>query len=137
MSISVGLNCPACGGAISISEGENVLNCNYCGSLLWAEGDAGVMTVAFRNVQVRDTVLRATEEWWHKGLKARDLKTKGKLLECYPIYLPFWSTTTRIAGWICGYEERRYTDRDGHTRTERIPKEEMVLHDYRYTNIAC
>ncbi len=58
MSISVGLNCPACGGAISISEGENVLNCNYCGSLLWAEGDAGVMTVAFRNVQGRDSVLR-------------------------------------------------------------------------------
>ena len=64
MSISVGLNCPACGGAIQISEGENVLNCNYCGSLLWAEGDAGVMTVAFRNAQGRDSVLRATEEWW-------------------------------------------------------------------------
>lgn len=137
MSISVGLNCPACGGAIQISEGENVLSCNYCGSLLWAEGDAGVMTVAFRNVQGRDSVLRATEEWWRKGFKARDLRTKGKLLECYPIYLPFWSTTTRVAGWICGYEERHHTDRNGNTRTERIPKEEMVLHDYRYTSIAC
>ncbi|NLX47796.1 MAG: hypothetical protein GXY70_06490 [Euryarchaeota archaeon] len=137
MSISVGLNCPACGGAISISEGEKVLNCEYCGSLLWAEGDAGVMTVAFRNVQARDSVLRATQEWWRKGFKARDLKVKGKLLECYPIYLPFWSTTTRVAGWICGYEERHHTDRNGNTRTERIPKEEMVLHDYRYTNIAC
>ena len=137
MSISVGLNCPACGGAIQISEGENVLNCNYCGSLLWAEGDAGVMTVAFRNVQGRDSVLRATEEWWRKGFKARDLRTKGKLLECYPIYLPFWSTTTRVAGWICGYEERHYSDRKGNTRTERIPKEEMVLNDYKYTNIAC
>jgi len=137
MPLSVGLNCPACGGAIQVSEGDNVLNCSYCGSLLWAEGDAGVMTVAYRNTQDRDGVLRATEQWWRKGLKARDLRTKGKLLECYPIYLPFWSTSTRVAGWICGYEERHYTDRDGHVHTERIPREEMVLNDYRYTSIAC
>ncbi|MCG7844853.1 MAG: hypothetical protein MIO90_05425 [Methanomassiliicoccales archaeon] len=137
MPVSVGLNCPSCGGAIQVSEGENVLNCNYCGSLLWAEGDAGVMTVAYKNNQGRESVLRATEAWWKKGLKARDLSKKGRLLECYPIYLPFWSTTTRVAGWICGYEERHYTDRNGNTRTERIPKEEMVLRDYNYTNIAC
>ena len=137
MAISVGLSCPACGGAIQVAEGDNVLNCSYCGSLLWAEGDAGVMTVAYRNVQGRDSVLRATEQWWRKGWKARDLREKGKLLECYPIYLPFWSTTTRVAGWICGYEERRHTDREGNVRTERIPMEEMVLNDYRYTSIAC
>lgn len=137
MSISVGLNCPSCGGAIQVSEGDNVVNCKYCGSLLWAEGDAGVLTVAYKNNQNRDSVLRTTEAWWKKGLKARDLRKKGKLLECYPIYLPFWSTTTRVAGWICGYEERHYSDRNGNTRTERIPKEEMVLRDYRYTNIAC
>ncbi|MDD1772497.1 MAG: hypothetical protein LUQ09_06200 [Methanomassiliicoccales archaeon] len=137
MSLSVGLNCPACGGAIKVNEGEHVLNCQYCGSTLWAEGDAGVLTVAYKNMQDRDGVLRATEQWWRKGLKARDLRKKGRLLECYPIYLPFWSTVTRVAGWICGYEERTYQDRDGHSHTERIPKEEMVLNDYNYTNIAC
>ena len=137
MSLSVGLNCPACGGAIKVDEGEHVLNCQYCGSTLWAEGDAGVLTVAYKNMQDRDAVLRATEQWWRKGLKARDLRKKGRLLECYPIYLPFWSTVTRVAGWICGYEERTYQDRDGHSHTERIPKEEMVLNDYSYTNIAC
>jgi hypothetical protein len=137
ISLSVGLNCPACGGAIKVNEGEHVLNCQYCGSTLWAEGDAGVLTVAYKNVQDRDGVLRATEQWWRKGLKARDLRKKGRLLECYPIYLPFWSTVTRVAGWICGYEERTYQDRDGHSHTERIPKEEMVLNDYSYTNIAC
>jgi len=137
MTLSVGLNCPSCGGAIQVSEGERVLNCQYCGSLLWAEGDAGVLTVAYKNTQNRDAALKATEQWWRKGLKARDLKTKGKLLECYPIYLPFWSTTTRVAGWICGYEERQHRDRNGNTHTERIPKEEMVLRDYRYSNIAC
>jgi hypothetical protein len=137
MTISVGLNCPACGGAIQVTEGDNVLNCGYCGSLLWVEGDTGVLTVAYRNVQDRDGVLRATERWWKKGFKARNLGQRGKLRECYPIYLPFWSTTTRVAGWICGYEERHYTDRNGHTHTERIPKEEMVLRDYRYTSIAC
>jgi len=137
LSVSVGLNCPSCGGAIQISEGDNVINCQYCDSLLWVEGDAGVITIAYKNMQNKDSVLRATEQWWRKGLKARDLKKKGRLMECYPIYLPFWSTTTRVAGWICGYEERHYTDKHGNTHTERIPKEEMVLRDYRYTNIAC
>ena len=45
MSVSVGLNCPSCGGAIQVDEGENVVNCKYCGSLLWAEGDAGGQAV--------------------------------------------------------------------------------------------
>ncbi len=58
------------------------------------------------------------------------------MTECYPIYIPFWSTTTRVAGWICGYEERTHSD-GKRTYTERIPKEEMVLRDYRFSEIAC
>jgi hypothetical protein len=70
-------------------------------------------------------------------MKARDLPKTGKILEMYPIYLPFWSATTRVAGWVCGYEERRRTDSQGRTTVERIPKEVMVLQDYSFTEIAC
>jgi DNA-directed RNA polymerase subunit RPC12/RpoP len=135
--ISVGLNCPTCGGAISVPEGENVVSCQYCGSALFVEGDQGVTTVAFKNKTQRDAVVMSTQRWWTHGWKARDLKTSGKIVEAYPIYMPFWKTTTRVAGWICGYEERRHTDQKGNTTVERIPKEVMVLQDYAFSEVAC
>jgi DNA-directed RNA polymerase subunit RPC12/RpoP len=137
MGIEVGLNCPACGGAIKVVEGENTVNCQYCGSMLFVEGDAGVTTISFKNMITRETAVTSSAKWWRKGFKARDLKKVGQVTECYPIYLPFWSTTTRVAGWICGYEERTHSDGKGHTYTERIPKEELVLRDYRFSEIAC
>ncbi|MDD1747324.1 MAG: hypothetical protein LUQ16_06150 [Methanomassiliicoccales archaeon] len=136
-SLSVGMNCPSCGGALSIEEGESVVNCRYCDSMLFIEGDKGVQTVAFKNKMDPQRVMQAAEAWWGKGWKARDLKKFGKVTELYPIYLPFWSTTTKVAGWVCGYEERRHSDSKGNTRTERVPKEVMVLQDVRYSQIAC
>jgi hypothetical protein len=135
--LSVGLNCPACGGAVNVQEGESVLNCQYCGSTLFIQGDKGVQTIAFKNKVTKDSAIQASQVWWKKGLKARDLKRTGKIIEVYPIYIPFWSTTARVAGWVCGYEERRHSDSKGNTYTERIPKEIMVLSDYRYSEIAC
>lgn len=135
--ISVGLSCPSCGGAISISEGDRSVNCRYCGSTLFVEGDQGVTTIAFKNKITRDAAVNAAVYWWRKGLKARDLKRTGVISELYPIYLPFWSIGTRVAGWVCGYEERTHTDSKGNTRTEKVYKEEMVLQDLGFSEIAC
>ena len=135
--LSVGLNCPACGGAVNVQEGESVLNCQYCGSTLFIEGDQGIQTIAFKNKVTKESAITASQCWWKTGLKARDLKRTGKIIEVYPIYLPFWSTTARVAGWVCGYEERRHSDSKGNTHVERIPKEVMILNDYRYSEIAC
>ena len=134
--ISVGLNCPACGGAISIVEGEDTLVCPYCSSTLFIEGDQGVSTLAFKNRLNRQAAIDATMSWWTHGWKARDLKRAGGITEVYPIYLPFWRASTRVAGWICGYQERRYTDNKGRVHVERVPKEVMVLNDYQYSEIA-
>lgn len=135
--ISVGLNCPTCGGAIQISEGDSTVICQYCNSTLFVEGDQGVNTIAFKSRFHREHAIAATFDWWKRGLKARDLPKAGKILEAYPIYLPFWSATTRVAGWICGYEERRHTDQRGNVRVERIPKEVMILQDFAFSEIAC
>lgn len=135
--ISIGLNCPACGGAISVTEGEDTLPCQYCGSMLFIEGDKGVSTIAFTNKVAPPNAVASAQAWWTKGFKARDLKTVGQVTETYPIYLPFWRTWTRVAGWVCGYEERRHTDTNGKVTVERIPKEVMVLQDYNFSEIAC
>lgn len=120
-----------------MDEGENTVLCSYCNSTLFVEGDKGVSTIAFRQKMLKDTAMASSQAWWKKGWKARDLKTTGKITEVYPIYLPFWKTNTRVAGWICGYEERRRTDSKGNTTVERIPKEVMVLQDYVFSEIAC
>jgi DNA-directed RNA polymerase subunit RPC12/RpoP len=135
--LSVGLSCPACGGALSLDEGENTVICNYCNSTLFVEGDKGVTTIAFRLKALRDSAIASSQAWWKHGMKARDLKTTGKITEVYPIFLPFWKTITLVAGWICGYEERRHTDSKGNVTVERIPKESMILQDYVYSEIAC
>ncbi|MBE0518644.1 MAG: hypothetical protein IH630_05395 [Thermoplasmata archaeon] len=135
--ISVGLNCPACGGAISVEEGESTVICQYCDSTLYIEGDKGVSTIAFSNRVAKETAMKATQTWWTRGFKARDLKHTGQVTEIYPIYLPFWRALTRVAGWVCGYEERRHTDQKGNVRVEKIPKEVMVLQDYTLSEIAC
>ena len=106
-----------------MDEGENTVLCNYCNSTLFVEGDKGVSTIAFRQKMLRDVAMSSSQAWWKKGWKARDLKTTGKISEVYPIYLPFWKANTRVAGWICGYDERRTTDSKGNVHTERIPKE--------------
>jgi hypothetical protein len=135
--ISVGLSCPACGGALGVDEGETTVICNYCNSTLFVEGDKGVTTIAFRLKALRDSAIASSQAWWKHGMKARDLKTTGKITEVYPIFLPFWKTITLVAGWICGYEERRHTDSKGNVTVERIPKESMILQDYVYSEIAC
>ncbi|OGS41723.1 MAG: hypothetical protein A3K67_00685, partial [Euryarchaeota archaeon RBG_16_62_10] len=118
-------------------EGQTTVLCNYCNSTLFIEGDQGVDTIAFKNKARSDSVMASTQAWWRKGWKARDLRSVGKVIETYPIYLPFWRANTRVAGWICGYEERRHTDQKGNVKVERIPKEVMVLQDYIYSEIAC
>jgi len=135
--ISVGLNCPACGGALSVAEGENTVICQYCNSTLYVEGDQGVTTIAFKNKILKDGAAGASHTWWAKMPKARDLKSTGKIVESYPIYLPFWRTVTRVAGWICGYEEHRRTDKDGHVTVERVYLERIVNNDYVFSEIAC
>lgn len=135
--LSVGLTCPVCGGSISVGDGEKNIECKYCNSALHIDGDEGVMIAAFKNKVTREQSIEAVRKWWKKGLKSRDLKTNGKIIECYPIYLPFWKIKVRTAGWVCGYEERRTTDSNGNVRVERIPLERMVLRDVIYSNIAC
>ena len=135
--VSVGLNCPACGGAISVVEGEDTVVCPYCSSTLFIEGDEGVSTLAFRNRLSQQNAVDASRRWWSKGWKARDLKRIGRMTEVYPIYLPFWRATTRVAGWICGYEIRRHTDSKGRVHQRKVPKEVMILRDYQFSEIAA
>ncbi len=132
MGISLSMNCPHCGGALSVDEGSKTTSCPYCSALLAIEGDDGVHKITYQNNLNRDKAVAVAKGWMGGGLKARDLKNKGEITECYPIYVPFWKLYARAAGWVCGYKE---VHRDKHT--ERVPMEKMVISDFDWNEIAC
>jgi len=135
--LTVSLNCPSCGGTLGVEEGALFTNCSYCDALLHLEGEKGIFRTMFKNNLNEQTATEKLKTWFRQGLKARDLPAKAKITELYPIYLPFWRYNARAAGWVCGFEERRYQDSKGRTHTKRIDMERMVFRDYDWTEIAC
>lgn len=142
MGISLAMNCPQCGGAVTFQEGERIDFCNYCGTSLWLiEQEKTYATTMFRCRMDRTQVTASAMKWFDQGLKARDLEKVAEIKEVYPIYLPFWRVRGRVAGWVCGYREETRTRRDSRgniqTYTEKIPMEVMVLRDMEWSEIAC
>ncbi len=135
--ISLNVSCASCGGAVDTIEGQRVATCPYCQTLLYIDGDRGVYTVMFRNELDNAKVMASLKQWFDKGLKARDLPQKAMVTEVYPIYIPFWRFLARAAGWVCGYREEHYTDKNGNRHTRRVPLEKMVFRDFEWSEIAC
>ncbi len=132
MGITLSMNCPTCGGAVAVQEGARVASCPYCSLLLSIEGDQGVRSIMLKNLLDRSKAEATARGWMSGGLKARDLRAKAEVTECYPIYVPFWKLHGHAAGWVCGYREERH---DKHTR--RIPMERMVLREFDWNGAAC
>lgn len=133
MGITLSMNCPSCGGAVSVSEGVRMASCPYCSLLLSIEGDQGVSKIMLKNRLDRNKAESLAREWMSGGLKARDLRSKAEITECYPIYVPFWKLHGRAAGWVCGYKEKK--DNKGHTHREYM--ERMVLNEFDWNGAAC
>ncbi len=132
MGISLSLSCPHCGGALSLDEGAKTASCPYCSALLAIEGDDGVEKITYKNNLDADRAVAIARGWMGGGLRARDLKNKAEITECYPIYAPFWKLHARAAGWVCGYRQVQRNK-----RTERVPMEKMVASDFDWNEIAC
>jgi len=132
MGISVSMNCPNCGGTLSLEEGSRTTTCPYCTMLLEVQGDEGVSKIMLTNKTDRDKAIAAVKGWWKSGFKARDLTAKGEVTECYPIYVPFWKLKARVAGWVCGYNVRQTKN-----STEKVPKETMVSRYIDWNQVAC
>lgn len=131
MGISLSMNCPNCGGSLNVAEGVKFTSCPYCSAVLSVEGDGGVNRITFRNKVDRDQAIGEVRRWWKGGFKARDLRRRGEITECYPIYVPFWRLRARAAGWVCGYKIVRHEK-----SSERVPLEKMVARDFDWTQVA-
>ncbi|MGA9140620.1 MAG: hypothetical protein WBZ29_10375 [Methanocella sp.] len=130
--ISLSMNCPNCGGSVSVGEGVRYASCQYCSAMLAIEGDDGIRRITFKSKVTRVNAIEAVQRWWRGGFKARDLKSRGLVTESYPIYVPFWRLKARAAGWVCGYKEVHHEK-----RTERVPLEKMIVRDFDWSRVAC
>ncbi|HEY3272903.1 MAG TPA: hypothetical protein VGJ92_04015 [Methanocella sp.] len=135
--ISLNMNCPNCGGALSLKEGSHYTSCAYCTAMLAVEGDEGISKITFKDKITRVQAVEAVQHWWRGGFKARDLKTRGLITESYPIYVPFWRLKARAAGWVCGYRTETHTDSKGNTHTKKVPLEKMIVRDFDWSHVAC
>jgi len=137
MKLTYGLNCPSCGGRVEIKEGDLVAICPFCHTVSRIEGDRDVKTLAYRMVVDEKHAMNSAMRWFRKGFKARDLKKVARIVEIYPIYLPFWKYSAIGLGIVCGYNEETYTDSNGRVHTKKVYKEEQIRKDYTWTYIAC
>ncbi len=137
MKLTYGLNCPSCGGRIEINEGDMIALCPYCHTVSKVEGDRDVKTLAYRMLVDEKRAKDVAHSWFRKGLKARDLKKVARIVEIYPVYLPFWKLNAIGLGIVCGYNYETYVDSNGNTRRRKVYKEEQIKRDYTWTRIAC
>lgn len=137
MKLTVGLNCPSCGGRMEIDEGEKIAVCPFCHTVSIIEGGDGVKTLAYKMVISEKNAVKKAFEWFRHGFKARNLKKLAKIKEIYPVYLPFWKYSARGMGIVLGYNIESYVDSNGTTHRKKKRKEEIINKDYDWTNIAC
>ncbi|MCD1296021.1 hypothetical protein CUJ83_13540 [Methanocella sp. CWC-04] len=133
MAITLSMNCPSCGGTLSIEEGSRLTSCPYCTSVLGIEGDRGVGKIMLKGVIGQDEVMNAANNWMKGSYTAPDLNRVGKIKECFAIYLPFWKIRGRAAGWVCGNS----IEEDSHGDNVTVYKEKMVIKDFDWNGIAC
>ncbi|MCE1248282.1 MAG: hypothetical protein LWY06_16700 [Firmicutes bacterium] len=97
-----GLNCPACGGTLEISEGRNTVACGYCESVHIISGDSGIPRFYIREEVSKDKLKQAAYKWFGTKDKAADLQGNYKVEEIFPVYVPFYRVTCHALGWILG-----------------------------------
>ena len=101
-----GIACPSCGGALTLTEGLRTFNCKYCGSLLMIKGENGTVKYSVPRKIKRDESIAKAYNWLGSGLaKAKGLKTKSKITDAFPVYIPYWRISADVVGWVFGREK--------------------------------
>ncbi len=128
-----GITCPSCGGSLDLKEGMKVFNCQYCGTLLKARGDAGILKFYVPKKLKRDDAINRTFRWLDEGMsKAKDLKSLSKVEDAFLVYIPFWRVRADVVGWVFGQKKQT-----SNNRTTYIDKEIKIQNSFDTTVAAC
>lgn len=113
------INCPKCGGPLSLGTGEVIVTCPYCGTASRLRGDKPfLLTHSMLAAKLdRDGAAQAIGAWMGGGvMKPDDLRKEARITSLECVYLPFYvfevDATTAYAGVLTrtGGQERRTGD---------------------------
>lgn len=132
-----GLNCPRCGGMVTVPEGQAVIVCPYCDLRSVVSAQAG-STLGIRRYQVpqridRQQAIDAFQRFLNGKVQiARDVARQAQLKEVFLVHLPFWSVWGRGVAWAFGQQ------RVGSGDDQRYePREKKVVKELSWNAPAC
>jgi DNA-directed RNA polymerase subunit RPC12/RpoP len=141
-----GLNCPRCGGTITIPEGQAIVQCPYCDLRAVVQGERVAGSASdrrsaergVRRYQVPCRVDRAAAQGKLTGFLGSNMaiafnaKGQAQLTESFLAWIPFWATWSRVLGWVFGKE------RVGSGKNQRWePREKKITEDMSWNGAAC
>jgi len=104
---TIGVNCPLCGGSIRIEEGTSSIECQYCGSNLYLKEPVGLKNLVcpaeVEESRAKHAALRFILDRSEGVIGGRETS----ILECRPVYVPFWRLHGKLIGWIAGEKSRK------------------------------
>jgi hypothetical protein len=128
-----GLNCPRCGGMVTVPEGQAIVICSFCDMRSVVRGENGVRRYQVPNRIDRDSAEKAFKKFLASNLAiAGSVKNEAQLTEVIMVHLPFWVTWGRGLGWVLG---RKKVDSGKNSHYE--PREVKVVQEMTWNTAAC
>ena len=130
--LSKGLNCPRCGGVVSVPDGQVIVRCPACDFRSIVRGDVGVRRYQIPLRASREQAISALHSFFNNFAIAMDAKSKSQVSEVFVAHLPFWTLWGRALGWVLGEKEV------GDSKNRHYePREVKVMQEMVWTGAAC
>jgi DNA-directed RNA polymerase subunit RPC12/RpoP len=128
-----GLNCPNCGGMVTIPEGQTIVKCPYCEQRSFVRGERGLRRYQVAQRVDREKAMDGLRSFLtgHRAI-ANEVAKKAKLTEIFVAYLPFWAVWAKVVGLVFG--EKRVGSGDN-KRYE--PREVKIAQEMHWNGAAC
>jgi hypothetical protein len=144
------MGCPACGGALSLAEGQRLVTCRYCGAKSLALIPDAVPRYVLRLAVTSEEARWTATQFLKAPALPRALRERGRIQDLTLCYLPFYEASgTRLGTFLLREREKPpppTTEGDAQSRDfERwlleAPKEtqdtRVVQQDYVRVGPAC
>ena len=133
LEVTHGLNCPNCGGVVSVPEGQVIVICPYCELHSFVKGERGLQRYQVEQRINRDQAIESLRKFLRgKWAIARDTASKASLEDSFIAHLPFWASWGRVFGWVFGQKQVGSGD---NKRYE--PREVRSMEEMNWNGVAC
>ncbi len=128
-----GLNCPNCGGMITIPEGQVMVACPYCEMRSFVHGERGLRRYQAPLRVERQQAIGAVGQFLKSNWAIASNVTKmARITEAFVVHLPFWTSWARVGAWVFGQKQV------GSSKNRRYEAREVrLVQDMTWNGAAC